>query len=248
MAEMVANKIHKESNNHTIKQEVNMLKAIRTLGPGKKNLVRFVDKFMFQDLSCLAFKMLDNNRWDLMKERAWMLLTFNEIPSVTHQLLVAFEALKGTGILHTDITPDNIMLVNQNNQPFRVNLIDFGPALPVSKEQVGMTMQACAYKTLEVTLGLLIFETTNMWGLGCVIAFLYFGTNLFHGKTVLDIFLNTHGSVWRCAFSYHIGLIIFWLGMHNIGIFAYIQICQYFPSHFGWLVIEYWYRNILLSS
>lgn len=117
-----------------------MLKAIRTLDPEKKNVVRFVDNFKVQDLSCRAFAMLDRSLWDLMKDRQWMPLTVNEIFPVM-QLFVAFEALKGNGILHTDIKPDNIMLVNHKDQLFRVKLIDFGLAPPVSKVKVGMTDQ-----------------------------------------------------------------------------------------------------------
>ena len=65
-----------------------------------------------------------------------MPLTFNEIHPVTHQLFVAFEALMGIGILHTDTTLHNIMLVRQKDKPSRVKLIDFGLALPVSKVKV----------------------------------------------------------------------------------------------------------------
>eukprot|EP00064_Thunnus_orientalis_P000273 superscaffoldBa00000014_g273 len=159
-----------------------MLQTIRTLDPERKNLVRFIDNFKFQGLSSLAFELLGKSLWDLMKEREWMPLTHNEIRPVTRQLIVAFEALKGIGIIHTDLKPDNIMLVNHKDQHFRVKLIDFGLALPVSKVQIGMTVQACGYRAPEVTLDLPISEAIDMWGLGCVIAFLFFGTKLFPGE------------------------------------------------------------------
>ncbi|XP_044021641.1 homeodomain-interacting protein kinase 3-like [Siniperca chuatsi] len=181
-AKMVAVKIHKKSEDHVIQREVEMLEAVRALDPEKKNIVRFMDNFRFHNLSCLAFEMLDRSLWDLIKERMWTPLSLNEIRPVTHQLLIAFEALKGIGILHTDLKPDNIMLVNHKHQPFKVKLIDFGLALPVSKMQVGMTIQANAYRAPEVTLGLPLSEAVDMWGVGCVMAFLYFGTNLFPGN------------------------------------------------------------------
>lgn len=181
-AKMVAIKIHKKSEDHVIQREVEMLEALRALNPERKNIVRFMDNFRFHNLSCLAFEMLDRSLWDLIKEKKWMPLSLNEIRPVTHQLLIAFKALKDIGILHTDLKPDNIMLVNHKDQPFRVKLIDFGLALPVSKVQIGMTMQARAYRAPEVTLGLPLSEAVDMWGVGCIMAFLYFGANLFPGN------------------------------------------------------------------
>uniref|UniRef100_A0A3B4WM51 Protein kinase domain-containing protein n=1 Tax=Seriola lalandi dorsalis TaxID=1841481 RepID=A0A3B4WM51_SERLL len=178
-AQMVAVKIHKDSEDPTIKREVAMLEAVRALDPDKKNIVRFMEDFRFNELSCLAFEMLDRSVWDLMKERDWEPLSVSEIRPVTHQLLVAFEALKNIGIMHTDLKPDNIMLVNHKDQPFRIKLIDFGLARPASKAKVGMLMQANAYRAPEVTLGLPLSECVDMWGVGCVMAFMYFGQHLF---------------------------------------------------------------------
>lgn len=176
--ETTAVKIQKISENDTIQKEVEMLTKIRALDPEKKNLVRFIDNFMFQDTSCLAFEMLDRSLWDLLNQSQTP-LSLHEIRPITQQLLVAFEALKSIGIIHTDLKPDNVMLVNHREEPYRVKLIDFGLALPASQVKVGMTVQPCAYRAPEVTLGLPISEAIDMWGLGCVMAFLYFGENLF---------------------------------------------------------------------
>uniref|UniRef100_A0A8D0D198 Protein kinase domain-containing protein n=1 Tax=Sander lucioperca TaxID=283035 RepID=A0A8D0D198_SANLU len=176
--ETTAIKIHKMSENHTSQKEVEILTKIRALDPEKKNLVRFIDNFMFQDASCLAFEMLDRSLWDLLNQSQTP-LSLHEIRPITQQLLVAFEALKSIGIIHTDLKPDNVMLVNHSEEPFRVKLIDFGMALPASAVKVGMTVQPCAYRAPEVTLGLPISEAIDMWGLGCLMAFLYFGDNLF---------------------------------------------------------------------
>uniref|UniRef100_A0A671WWE8 Protein kinase domain-containing protein n=1 Tax=Sparus aurata TaxID=8175 RepID=A0A671WWE8_SPAAU len=121
----------------------------------KNNIVRFMESFRVKNLSCLSFEMLDRSLSDLMSERRLMPLSLNEIRPVIHQLLVAFDALKDIGMLHTDLKPDNIMLVNHKDQPYKVKLIDFGLARPV---------------------------TVDMWGVGCVTAFLYFGMHLFPGN------------------------------------------------------------------
>uniref|UniRef100_A0A8D3A4L6 Protein kinase domain-containing protein n=1 Tax=Scophthalmus maximus TaxID=52904 RepID=A0A8D3A4L6_SCOMX len=135
--------------------------------------------FQFHKLSCLVFEMLDRSLWNLMEEREWTELSLNEIRPVTQQLLVACEALNNIGIIYMDMKPDNIMFVNHKDQPFKIKLIDFGLALPVSQGEVGEAIENLAYVAPEVVLGLPLSEAVDMWGVGCIMAFMYFGIHLF---------------------------------------------------------------------
>ncbi|XP_029359682.1 homeodomain-interacting protein kinase 1-like [Echeneis naucrates] len=175
--ELVAVKIHKKTDDDNVRWEVEMLERIAVLDPDQSNIVRFIDHFKFMDSSCLAFEMLDMSLWDLMMSRQQP-LDLHEIRPVTRQLLVAYEALKKIGIMHADLKPDNIMLVNHRHQPFKIKLIDFGLARQTSEVEVGAIMQAESYRAPEATLGLPLSEAVDMWGVGCVMAFLYFATNL----------------------------------------------------------------------
>ncbi|TKS84156.1 Homeodomain-interacting protein kinase 1 [Collichthys lucidus] len=129
---LAAIKIHKKSQDHVIQREVDMLQAVGTLDPDKKNLVKFLDNFRFNNVSCLAFEMLDKSLWHLMKERREAPLNLNEIRPVIYQLM------------------------------------------------------ACAYRAPEVTLGLPLSEAMDVWGVGCIMAFLYFGTNLLPGNCMYN--------------------------------------------------------------
>ena len=62
------------------------------------------------------------------------------------QLAVALQALKAIGLIHTDIKLENIMLVNQREQPLRVKLIDFGLAVPVSEAKQRRIKPNLAYR------------------------------------------------------------------------------------------------------
>lgn len=62
------------------------------------------------------------------------------------QLATALKALKGIGISHTDLKLDNIMLVDQTNQPLRAKLIDFGLAVPASQIKRGTILQPLCYR------------------------------------------------------------------------------------------------------
>ncbi|KAK9529785.1 hypothetical protein VZT92_013859 [Zoarces viviparus] len=160
-------------------KEVSILEVISVLNPDHNNVVKFFERFEHMGQTCLAFEMLDRSLYDLLYERNWKPLALNEIRIIAKQLLVALDALKGLGILHTDIKPDNIMCVNMQDQPFKIKLIDFGEAIPASKVQLGMWLQPTGFRALEVALGLPFTEAIDVWGVGCVLAFLYLADNLF---------------------------------------------------------------------
>uniref|UniRef100_A0AAQ4R3G3 Protein kinase domain-containing protein n=1 Tax=Gasterosteus aculeatus aculeatus TaxID=481459 RepID=A0AAQ4R3G3_GASAC len=192
--ENTAIKILKYVDNYA--KEVKMLQKLRTLDPERNNLVRFMDSFIDDDMSCIAFECLDRSLWDLMLQREER-LTLNEIRPITRQLLVALNALKGIGLLYTDLKLDNVMLVNHQDEPFRVKLIDFGLAMTASEVWEGMIVQPCAYRAPEVSLGLPISEAIDMWSLGCLLARLFLCQNIFLGISTYDRKRCTRNSQWR---------------------------------------------------
>uniref|UniRef100_A0A3B4WXN0 Protein kinase domain-containing protein n=1 Tax=Seriola lalandi dorsalis TaxID=1841481 RepID=A0A3B4WXN0_SERLL len=161
------------------KREVAVLQKLRKLDQDKNNLVRFAEHFEYKGHVCLAFEMLDINIYDFIRSRDFQPLHLSEIRVITQQMLVALNALKSVGLSHADVKPDNIMLVNHHQQPFRVKLIDFGLAANVSKIHAGTLIQAIGYRAPEVILGLPLDEAVDMWSLGCVLAFMYLGQNLY---------------------------------------------------------------------
>ncbi|XP_056241328.1 homeodomain-interacting protein kinase 1-like [Seriola aureovittata] len=158
---------------------VSILKVISVLNPDHINVVKFFERFEYMGQDCLAFEMLDVSLYDLFEVRNWKSLSLREIRPIAKQLLVALDALKGLGILHTDIKPDNIMFVDKKDQPLRVKLIDFGEAIPASKVRLGLELQPTGYRAPEISLGFPFTEAIDVWGVGCVLAFLYLAQNLF---------------------------------------------------------------------
>ncbi|XP_067467193.1 dual specificity tyrosine-phosphorylation-regulated kinase 4-like [Thunnus thynnus] len=172
----VALKIFKKRSNDSQEpnRELAMLKMIRGLDP--LNVVRFCESFEYMGKMCLAFEMLDKNLHELLRERRGNPLSLQQIRSITEQLVSALGALKTVGVIHTNITPQNIMLVNQKETPFRVKLIDFSSAIKAAEVKRGVIMQPVAYRSPEVILGLPISEAADMWSLGGVLATLYLGS------------------------------------------------------------------------
>lgn len=64
-------------------------------------------------------------------------------------MATTLEFLSNHGIVHTDIKPDNIMLVDVVNQPLRVKMIDFGLARHVSQAQWGSFLQPLCYRLVN---------------------------------------------------------------------------------------------------
>ncbi|XP_034427114.1 homeodomain-interacting protein kinase 3-like isoform X1 [Hippoglossus hippoglossus] len=82
------------------------------------------------------------------------------------------------------------MFVNMKDQPLRVKLIDFGCAMMASQVKLGMEIQPCGYMAPEISLGLPFSEAIDVWGVGCVLAFLYLAQNLFSIKCQYQMMKN----------------------------------------------------------
>uniref|UniRef100_A0A3Q4AVJ7 Protein kinase domain-containing protein n=1 Tax=Mola mola TaxID=94237 RepID=A0A3Q4AVJ7_MOLML len=177
--EKMAVKIVERNLSAAAVKEVSILKNLRQLDENKNNLVRFVEHFQQKGCSCLVFEILDMSLYDFLKKRSFNPLRVSEMRVIAQQMLVALNALKSIGLIHGDIKPDNIMLVNHTAQPFKIKLIDFGLAHSASKITAGTKIQAVGYRAPEVMLGCPMNEAIDMWSLGCVLAFMYLGRHLY---------------------------------------------------------------------
>lgn len=61
-------------------------------------------------------------------------------------MATTLQLLESTGIVHTDLKPDNIMLVDHVNEPLKVKMIDFGCAMQASELERGFYRQALHYR------------------------------------------------------------------------------------------------------
>lgn len=179
--ENVAVKIFKKNPNklQIAVRELQMMKKINNLDPDKYNLVRHIEFFSHENFVCLVFEKLDKNLNDFIKQNGK--LNVKEIRPIAQQMLVALDALKHIDVIHTDIKPDNVMLVDHRRQPFKIKLIDFGVAVLASQNNQGKIMQPLIYRSPEVMLGLPVTAAIDMWSLGCLLAYLYTGKHLYEG-------------------------------------------------------------------
>uniref|UniRef100_A0A672QJD0 non-specific serine/threonine protein kinase n=1 Tax=Sinocyclocheilus grahami TaxID=75366 RepID=A0A672QJD0_SINGR len=166
--------------------EVSILARLSGENAEEHNLVRAFECFQHRNHTCLVFEMLEQNLYDFLKQNKFSPLPLKVIRPVLQQVATALRKLKSLGLIHADLKPENIMLVDPVRQPFRVKVIDFGSASHVSKAVCSTYLQSRYYRAPEIILGLPFCEAIDTWSLGCVIAELFLGWPLYPGALEYD--------------------------------------------------------------
>ncbi|XP_034552712.1 homeodomain-interacting protein kinase 1 isoform X2 [Notolabrus celidotus] len=166
--------------------EVSILSRLSTENADEFNFVRSYECFQHKNHTCLVFEMLEQNLYDFLKHSKFSPLMLKCIRPILQQVATALMKLKSLGLIHADLKPENIMLVDPLRQPYRVKVIDFGSASHVSKAVCSTYLQSRYYRAPEIILGLPFCEAIDMWSLGCVIAELFLGWPLYPGASEYD--------------------------------------------------------------
>ncbi|KAG9272926.1 homeodomain-interacting protein kinase 3 isoform X1 [Astyanax mexicanus] len=166
--------------------EVGILARLSGENADEHNLVRAFECFQHRNHTCLVFEMLEQNLYDFLKQNKFSPLPLKVIRPILQQVTTALKKLKAMNLIHADLKPENIMLVDPVRQLYRVKVIDFGSASHVSKAVCSTYLQSRYYRAPEIILGLPFCEAIDMWSLGCVIAELFLGWPLYPGALEFD--------------------------------------------------------------
>ncbi|XP_071352903.1 homeodomain-interacting protein kinase 3-like isoform X1 [Trachinotus anak] len=169
------------------KQEEATLKMMKELDSHMFNIVGWNDSFIYEGLYCLEFEKLDISLHEFQLRSRHRRLLLKELRPVVQQLATALEFLKTVGIIHADLKPENIMMVDHLGQPLRVKVIDFGLACHDPEALTGVTLQSLWYRSPEILLGVSFSEAIDMWSLGCIAAEMFMGTPLFRARDEYDL-------------------------------------------------------------
>lgn len=126
--------------------EVNILSRLSQENADEFNFVRAHECFQHKSHTCLVFEMLEQNLYDFLKHNKFQPLPLKYIRPITQQVLTALLKLKNLGLIHADLKPENIMLVDPVRFPYRVKVIDFGSASHVSKAVCSTYLQSRYYR------------------------------------------------------------------------------------------------------
>uniref|UniRef100_A0A3P9BSS9 Protein kinase domain-containing protein n=1 Tax=Maylandia zebra TaxID=106582 RepID=A0A3P9BSS9_9CICH len=158
------------------KLEIFILEQLRRLDPDRCNIVEWNGYFLDGERICLNFELLDQS-----------LSPMREIRPILNQLANALFHLGSVGIVHADLKPVNIMVVNRSESQVRVKLIDFGIACNTSAVIPGDCVGTIGYCAPEIMLGTPYDEAIDMWSLGLVAVELATGVPLYPGEDDYDV-------------------------------------------------------------
>ena len=126
--------------------EVGILSRLSQENADEFNFVRAYECFHHKNHTCLVFEMLEQNLYDFLKQNKFQPLPLKFIRPISQQVLTALLKLKNLGLIHADLKPENIMLVDPVRAPYRVKVIDFGSASHVSKAVCSTYLQSRYYR------------------------------------------------------------------------------------------------------
>ncbi|XP_060938997.1 homeodomain-interacting protein kinase 2-like [Limanda limanda] len=210
--ETVALKMFKRTKDvESAKEEEEILRALKDLHSDWFNIVRLTGSFTHKRHYCLVFEHLDMDLQKFMKTSPGQHLQLKQIRPILQQLATSLDFLKSAGIIHSDLKPENVMMVDRVRQPLKVKLIDFGLACTNPGEQTGHTLQTLWYRSPEILQCVPFNEAIDVWSLGCIASELFIGKPLFPAKDeaslVIDQFCGEDVQAEHCDLESFIDLL-----------------------------------------
>jgi serine/threonine protein kinase len=121
--------------------------------------------------------------YELLKNEKFMGVSLKLVRKFAVQILRTLQVLADAQLIHCDLKPENIMVVNYNQT--KVNVIDFGSSC-FGEEKGPMYIQSRFYRSPEVLLGVPYNCQADMWSFGCIMCEMFTGRPIFTGKDAED--------------------------------------------------------------
>lgn len=167
------------------KVEVQVLDALKEHSD-RYQFVRKIDSFNFRNHLCLTFELYFHDLYSELKSREFVGLFLHDAQHVVASIATCLKLCSRLGIVHADLKPENVLLVDDTS--FDVRVIDFGSAC-FEHGKVHSYVQSRYYRAPEIVLGLEYGSPIDMWSLGCILVELLTGRPIFPAKNEKDLLL-----------------------------------------------------------
>jgi serine/threonine-protein kinase len=166
--------LHEQHSQDKIMSERFLREAKAAAEIGHPNIVDVVDAGVDDKIGMyLAFELLEGI--DLAKALRTDRLTTHQILDVVEEVLDALEAAHRAGIIHRDVKPSNIFLVEGREDSVHVRVLDFGaakhqhPNVEESLTTFGRVIGTPAYLSPEQACGHPVDIRTDIWSVGALL-------------------------------------------------------------------------------
>ncbi|EPY54195.1 CMGC/CLK protein kinase Lkh1 [Schizosaccharomyces cryophilus OY26] len=174
--------------------ELRVLQTISQNDPTNENkCIELKDYFDYRKHICIVTDLFGWSVFDFLKNNNYIPFPLFHIQSLAHQLFKSVAFLHEIGLVHTDLKPENVLLVSNASKnirlPYRnysqkllnnteIRLIDFGSAT-FEDEYHSSVVSTRHYRAPEIILGVGWSYPCDIWSLGCIIVELFTGQALF---------------------------------------------------------------------
>ncbi|ORX70375.1 kinase-like protein [Anaeromyces robustus] len=185
--------------------EIRVLKTIKDRDPGNlRNCIHLIDCFDYRRHICMVFELLDQSVFDFLKENNFHPFPIKHIQDFAYQLLTSVEFIHSLKLIHTDLKPENIMIVDNKSKIIsyiddktkkkkkikelystNIQLIDFGSAT-FQDEYHSSVVSTRHYRAPEIILNLGWSYPCDIWSVGCILIEFFTGSALFQTHDNLE--------------------------------------------------------------
>uniref|UniRef100_A0AAV2LP98 Protein kinase domain-containing protein n=1 Tax=Knipowitschia caucasica TaxID=637954 RepID=A0AAV2LP98_KNICA len=184
----VALKLVKDpKNNRAAMAESAIMQVLKENQADQHHIVRCFSTFVVNKVMILEYELLDISLSQFLECNGRM--TLMDIRPVIIQMATVMKFLKGLGLIHGDVKPENVVFEN-HAKGLKVKMIDFGSAHWSAAVTKGDFLGTLNYMAPEVVLGAHFNEAIDIWSLGCTVIEMLTGRRLF--PVVNDIQLMSH--------------------------------------------------------
>ncbi|KAJ3158804.1 dual specificity protein kinase kns1 [Geranomyces michiganensis] len=175
--------------------EIKVLRCLEENDPYQKShCIPLLSTFVYRNHTCMVFPLLSQSVFDYLKENQFVPFLPYQTAEIALQLVQAVVFMHGLKLIHTDLKPENVMIVDTRSEPIpgtrrtskvrrrlldtRVRLIDFGSSI-FEKDYHSSIVSTRHYRAPEILLGAGWSYPCDMWSLGCILVELVTGDALF---------------------------------------------------------------------